>query len=527
MKAKGIIFLSLFLVIASMSIAAEASDVGPVDIINHGLDAGLAAEIENYVAETMAEKHCPGIAVGIVRGDELVYQGYFGWAEIKGKTPVSETTVFRIGSISKTFTAVGLMQQYEQGRFKLDTEFNSVMPYPVIESREPGCGPVTFKHMFTHTSGGGELMSYRSLWKPSQTLALPKGAERPSLEEAYRIGIRTGVCPDVKWCYCNFCYGALGFSLEELSGMSFQDYTEERVLDPIGMELSTFYENEEILSNLAQGYSWDPLLKKFSEAGFWRIPIVPMGNMFSTVPEMGEYLKALLHGGANSHGRLVKPETLEFMFKTQYTVDERIGSMGITFAKGSTLLGTRVLGHGGAVPGFGSSMYFAPDKGVGVIVFGNVMSEPPYRIGYWLILRLIGYEKPSDFPEPDPSKWAGLEGYYGSSDPEFLSDARFLMGTLGAVRVKASGDKLVTTTLRLKKKALLRQVFEDDHMFFMVENPEDPDAPTPSFVSFVPGDDGRAKALRIGMNEYVRLEGAALARAMLKASLLAWIPASF
>jgi CubicO group peptidase (beta-lactamase class C family) len=489
-----------------------------------GIDQELADEIDAYVRRQMSDLHSPGIAVGIVKGDRVVYQGYFGWAHVKDKEPVTENTVFRIGSISKTFTAIGLMQQWEQGKFKLDDEFNSYLPYPVMRPKDESCGPITFKHMITHTSGGGELMSFRQLRHPTRTLAMPPGKERPALKEAYVDGIRPGVCAGVKWCYCNFCYGALGFSLEELSGETFKDYTQNHVLEPIGMKSSSFHEHDHILENIAQGYSYNKIQKKYKETFFWNMPVTPMGNMYSTVPDMCLYLIALLNNGANEHGRLVEPETLEFMYRAHYSAEPRVSGMGITFLIHEDLFGERVLGHGGAVPGFGSQMLFAPDKKVGVIVFGNVMSSPPYEIGAGVLRMMLGYEAPKEWPEPDREVWPALAGYYGSAHPEFLSDARFNMATLGAYRVLVRDGELVVTTFRGGKFRPLTQFSADDPYFYtiIIEDRE-----LPGYVTFVPGPGGSAQSIIIGMNEYVRLTGADLARARAKAVALSLLPSSF
>jgi len=492
-------------------------EIGPQIVINQGLDPELAEWLEIYIKDTMEDKHSPAIAIGIVEGDKLIYQGYFGWANIEEETPVTPSTVFRIGSISKTFTAIGLMQQWEKGAFDMDDPVNDYTPYPLVIQKDKSCSPVTFRHMFTHTSGGGEFMSYRSLFQAEGSLFLAPGRERPPLSEIYKDGLRPRVCPGVKWAYCNFCYGGLGFVLEEISGETFEEYTQNRVLAPIGMNDSSFYENDQIMENVAQGYSYNYKKEKYTESYLWMIPVTPMGNMYSTVPDMGKYLIALVNNGANQEGKLVEPKTLEFMYETQYSLDERHGAMGVSFFKECSLMPTRVLGHGGAVPGFGSSMYFAPDKKLGVIVFGTVMAPPPGLIGAHAIKLLVEHKESDEVVEPESELWKGFEGYYGSPDPEFLSDLRFLSGTLGALRVVAVGDELIVTSLVGAPTRPLIQVSQDDPYFYQIDNE---DAELPSYITFVPGDDDRAKSIIAGTNEFVRLEGMALARARMKAAYL-------
>ncbi len=520
-----IIASAVFLLSAGILHAADVPpDAGPVYIRNSGLEEDLGAEVESYVKEQMTKLHSPGIAIGIVKGDRLVYEGYFGYAQIEDQVAVSESTVFRIGSISKTFTAMGLMQQWERGRFKLDDDVNSHVSEPVMRPKDSSCQPATFKHLFTHTSGGGEIMSYRMLRHPVRSVFVPPWKERLPLADIYEDGIRPRVCPESKWAYCNFCYGALGLILEELSGESFQDYTRRHILDETGMHNSSFYETEEIMGNLAQGYHWVEKSRGYKRTAFYPLAVPPPGNMYSTVPDMAKYLIALLNGGSNEKGTLVAPETLELMYKTHYQLDERQNAMGISFLIYSDLWGHRVLAHGGAVPGFGSQIYFVPDRDLGLIVFGNVMASPPYEIAAGVLRMLLGGEKPGDFAEPEKNTWPLLEGYYGSEYPEFLSDFRFNMATLGAFRVVTRKDELVLASLRREKSYPLLQVYDEDPYFYLIEME---DKELPAYITFLPGPDGRAASIVIGMNEYVSLTGRDLARVKAKAVGLAMMPRLF
>ena len=130
------------------------------------------AQVEELVTELLNEEPLAGLAVGIVQGDELVYAKGFGLADIKEQKPVTPDTVFRIGSISKTFTAIALMQLWEQGRFELDDPVNDYLKAYTIYPASPDAPQVTFRHLLTHTGGIGELRSWTDLFRPVIGLVL-------------------------------------------------------------------------------------------------------------------------------------------------------------------------------------------------------------------------------------------------------------------------------------------------------------------------------------------------------------------
>ncbi len=152
------------------------------------------------------------------------------------------------------------------------------------------------------------------------------------------------------------------------------------------------------------------------------------------------------------------------------------------------------------------------------------MPAPPYEIAGAVLKMRPDYAPPGEVPEPDLSIRPELAGYYGSAHPDFLSDFRFVMGTLGALQVKVKGDELVLTDLRHSKPHVLRQVDQNDPFFYLIENE---DAELQGYIRFVQVADGSVGSVIIGMNEHVRLEGTKLAQVMLKAGVLFWMPADF
>jgi len=128
--------------------------------------SGVLEEVDDLVISAMNVHTIPGVGVGIIRGGEPVYLRGFGLANLEDGKPVTPITIFRIGSISKIVTAVGLMQLWEQGKFGLDEPVNDYLKSYQVKELDRAAPPVTFRHMLTHTSGIGELRTYTDLLKP-------------------------------------------------------------------------------------------------------------------------------------------------------------------------------------------------------------------------------------------------------------------------------------------------------------------------------------------------------------------------
>jgi CubicO group peptidase (beta-lactamase class C family) len=121
---------------------------------------------DELIVEAMNERTTPGLGVGVVNGSQPVYVKGFGLADVERERPVTKQTVFRIGSITKTMTAIGLMQLWERDRFDLDDPVNEYLKGYEVKHPDPVAPPVTFRHMLTHTSGIGELRSVADLMRP-------------------------------------------------------------------------------------------------------------------------------------------------------------------------------------------------------------------------------------------------------------------------------------------------------------------------------------------------------------------------
>ena len=396
-------------------------------------------DLDAVVIESYNEHAPAGLAVGVVHNGELVYAKGFGMADIEQRKPVTPDTVFRIGSISKTFTTIGLMQLWQQKKFDLDDPVNPYLKTYKVLHDDPNAPPITFRHMMTHTSGVGETRSIpdavKSLTGKLEIAAEPDEPVVP-LGEYYHGRLRAEVYPGMKWAYANHAYATLGQLIEDISGQTFEDYMIEHVLDPLGMKNSDYLLSERVRADLAQGYAWKK--DHFEKVPYQRIVIGAAGSIFSSINEMAKYAAALMNGGENENGRIIEKDTLDMMFTSQLDTDPRVYSIGLTFwleHYGKHL----VVEHGGGWPGFISSFRVAPKDNLAVIVFNNSSSRISDALGKDIMRRLLGEPDPAEhIPPKDVLQpvflWPKLCGFYGPL-PGFLTNARLWMQFGGEVEV--------------------------------------------------------------------------------------------
>jgi hypothetical protein len=232
--------------------------------------------------------------------------------------------------------------------------------------------------------------------------------------------------------------------IEDISGETFYTYMRRHVFEPLGMMKSDYVVSERVRSELAQGYNFEK--DRFVPVPYMRLNTPGCGGIFSSVNEMAKYLAAMMNGGENQHGSVIRPETLKMMMTSQLGQDERVHSMGLSFM--ITRCGPHLIArHGGGWPGFISEMQVAPQANLGVVVFNNSSSRAPARIGRDIMHHLLGVPDP-DEKVPDkkipqtPVNWPRLCGSYGPK-PGVLTNVRVKNSLGGELEVYVKGRQLM------------------------------------------------------------------------------------
>jgi len=382
------------------------------------------ARLAAVIAEVLHRHPAGGLAAGVVGREGLEFFEGFGVADTALGTPITQHTVFRIGSISKTFTAIAVMQLRDRGLLELDDPVGEHLRSYRLAPAQSSFQPATIRHLLTHTGGIGEVRGLADLFRPTIGLALPRDRPAPSLADYYRGGLRVEVEPGTKWAYANHGFATLGQLVEDVSGEPFAYYMREHIFGPLGMDSTDFTRTAPIQDHLATGYA---LRKQGLKAVKDRdIAIAPAGSMFSTTADMARYAAALL-GGDGGPEPFLRPGMLAEMFSPQYQPDPRLPGIGLSFLRGD-VGGHRTIGHDGGCPGFISTMVVAPDDGLAVLAFTNAGSVTPARVSDAVMREILGVAADGprlDVPE-HPDVWGGICGWYGP-DPGPFTNARVRM----------------------------------------------------------------------------------------------------
>ncbi len=387
-------------------------------------------ELEAALDDVVARRPSVGLAVGIVRdGGLAAFRGH-GLADIPSGRRITQDTTFRVASITKTFTAIAVLQLCERGLVELDRPANDYLSSFSLATARAGSAPATVRHLLTHTAGLGEVAHLRGLAGPNFGESVPAGAPQPSLASFYGGALPTHAEPGTRFVYTNHAPATLGQIVEDVTGLRLHEYVGDHVFEPLGMTGSTLVRPPSDSSGLATGY-------EIGTRGVVRVEerdMVTTGaaSAYSTPRDMARYVTALLAGGASPHGRILDAATLEQMLTPQYRPDPRIPGMGLGFFR-YRVAGHDAVGHQGTHPGFHSQITLAPDHGVGVIAFTNGAHHPDF----WLpgaVARLLGSllggdRRPGPAAPHHPELWADLCGWYRlDAGP---TDVR-LRGMLGA-----------------------------------------------------------------------------------------------
>ena len=412
-------------------------------------------QIGARVQEILNRRPAVGLAVGVVRDGRLEFLHSHGLADIASNTPITEDTAFRIASITKLFTAVAVMQLWEQGLVDLDAPANDYLRAYKLVSATAGFRPPTLRQLLTHTAGIPDVRHVSDLLHAGLTASdgrpplhsVEFGNPLPSLAEYYRGGLRVVVEPGSAFAYSNHGYATLGQIVEDLSGMPLERYFRERIFEPLGMADSNLVRADRIASRLATGYALGRRGPKPVPDRDWIG--VGAGGIYSTPRDLARLVAALLGNGSNEYGRVLEPATLAAMFEPQYQPDARLPGMGLGFFRGDAA-GHRLVFHDGILPGFNSELLVAPDDGIGVIGLTNgsagAFAWLPFELGR-LVRDML--DVPEDAVRNDvphhPEDWAELCGRYVF--PAHIADLRQRLMLGGGAEVFVRGGRLAVRLL--------------------------------------------------------------------------------
>jgi CubicO group peptidase (beta-lactamase class C family) len=437
------------------------------------------ADLRQKAAEVLDRWPSAGVAAGVVRDGRLEWSFAHGVADVESNEPITQETVFRIGSITKTFTAIAVLQLWEQGVVDLDASANDYLRTFRLVPAKPSFQP-TVRHLLTHTAGVGYWRRLSDLLEPGVGAGVRARASGAlPLAEYYRRGLPVEVQPGMKWVYSNHGFAALGQIIEDLSGAPLDRYLRERIFEPLGMAHTDLVRSERVRARLATGYVLRS--RGLKPAADRDVPTPGGGGMYSAAEDVALYLAALQQMYAGRQDLVLKPETLAFMFQAHFQLDPRLPGMGLGFEPGEES-GHPTVWKTGIVSGFHSAIVLAPDDRVGVVVLSNTggldgrgATAVPLAAG--LLRRVLGLADRrvrTEIPAR-PEIWSEICGWYGP-DPGPVTNL-FVRAAFGAgLEVTVQGGHLMLKPLHavgaIRRGMRLYPDDPGDPRVFRVEIPE-------------------------------------------------------
>lgn len=342
-----------------------------------GLAAGFA-DVDRLLAEYMAQRHVPGAAWGVIVDGQVAHISARGLRDVEANAPVDGDSVFRIASMTKSFTVISILKLRDEGKLSLDDPAEQYVPemaglkYPTSDAPK-----ITIRHLLSHASGFPE----DNPWGDRQLADTDE-----QLSRMLRTGIPFSNAPGLVYEYSNLGFAILGRIVTNVSKVPYTEYVNANILRPLGMTSTTLEPKTVAANRLAHGYRWEderwkgePLLSNGSFGS--------MGGMLTSVRDLSRYVAMFLaawppHDGSETGPiRRASLREMQHLWSPVPSSVTRSSAGAIQLTSGGYGYGLRVyqnctfktiVSHTGGLPGFGSIMTWLPDYGVGLVAFGNL-----------------------------------------------------------------------------------------------------------------------------------------------------------
>ncbi|WP_041075583.1 serine hydrolase [Thermotoga caldifontis] len=422
------------------------------------------SKLEDFILEKMRQTKMPALSIALIQDGQIVYKRGFGFRVLETYAPADENTVYGVGSITKSFTALAIVKLAEEGKIDLEKPVEEYLPIKL----RPFGEPVRVKHLLYHASGIPSLGYAEAFidgafglgdgWlpvkDPQDVLLFAKDAESWAFTK-----------PNERFFYSNSGYVMLGKIVSTVTGMSYEEYVKRYILEPLGMTRSYFSRDEvEKDPNVAAGYVLDPqghhVRKPFPYG------ISSDGGLLSNVMDLSRYLIFYMNGGEFEGKRIVSKRSIETMVTGHIPAPwESFGdeTYGYGWIVHPNFLGERLIEHSGSVLIYTGFVGYVPERKIAVAVLSNCAGYPLSNIGMYALALML---------DKDPEE-----------SLEFVRSDRVLQSLVGryegyrksvAFDVKRSGEflimEMVSRNLKLSSILVPEKVEKDYVKCFTLQN---------------------------------------------------------
>ncbi len=405
--------------------SARSSGVSTQNVAPRKDYSAVAEMLDKFIALEMAEKDLPAVSIALVDDQQVVWAKGYGFADPAAKIPATAETVYRVGSVSKLFTDIAVMQLVEQGKLDIDAPVTRYLPN--FHPKNSFDKPINLRQLMSHRSGLVREPPVGNYFDPTA----------PSLATTVTSlnSTRIVYAPESRTKYSNAGIATVGYVLEKTQGQPFAKYLKRSVLDPLGLNRSSFEPTPQITNGLAKAFMWIVDGRTFPAPTF-ELGIAPAGCMYTTVEDLGHFMSVLFAGGRGSKRQMLTQSTLDEMWKPQYAKVGQKTGFGIGFNI-SEMDGHRKIGHGGAIYGFATQLSALPDDKLGVVVV-TTKDAANAVMSHIADLALKAMRAVRDGkPIPEPEKTSPV-----APDRAKLLAGRYLNGEKGFDLIDSSTNKL-------------------------------------------------------------------------------------
>ena len=368
-------FLEVMAIFCLSSAAAQISPAGPTKDPHTSGPSSLSKsppgatahkltreDVEEFfdllMKDQLAREDIAGAVVGVVKDGQVVIAKGYGYADIAKSIPATaDTSLFRIGSISKLITWTAAMQLVEQKKLALDEDVSTYLDFKIPAALGK---PITLRNLMTHTAGFEDTWRDFGVVDPHQMIPL---------EHYVKTHIPRRIFPPGEVsAYSNYGATLTGYLVQRVSGIPFEEYVDKNIFRPLGMSRTTFVQpvGGELAPMLSNGY-W---LASSPPGPFEYVNLFPAGSVSASASDMCKFMLAHLQNGQLDGMQILRPETARLMHSRAFTFDDRVVSWAYGFYEESTN-GHRIIGHGGDLQRFHSDLHLILDANTGLFVSYN------------------------------------------------------------------------------------------------------------------------------------------------------------
>jgi CubicO group peptidase (beta-lactamase class C family) len=368
-----------FSVVVALALTVLAASPGAQPPVRRAKLTEAFADVDRLFTQFTADRHVPGAVWGVIVDGQLAHVGVNGLRDVGAKAPVDADSVFRIASMTKSFTAMAILKLRDEGKLSLDDPAERYVPemagmkYPSSDAPK-----ITIRHLLSHSAGFPE----DNPWGDRQLADTDD-----QLSRMLRGGIPFSNAPGLVYEYANLGFAILGRIVTNVSKVRYEDYIAANILRPLDMTSTTLEPSTVAANRLVHGYRWEDEQWK-SEPLLANGSFGAMGGMLTSVGDLSRYVAAFLSAWPAHDGPEIAPIRRSSLREMQHlwspapsaiTRDRSTGAAQLT--SGGYGYGLRVaqtctfrtiVSHTGGLPGFGSVMTWLPDYGVGIVAFGNL-----------------------------------------------------------------------------------------------------------------------------------------------------------